>query len=596
MGSVLLCFVVFFFGAVPLSATTFVLNYMDGAKISGMYFGQWRYSTTDNASDNFVNTWDYSMERPWLEFTSVSRSDCSYGVRLYGPFSAGTYTFNLEYDISASVFSDSVSQSVTVRTDARVNLYYSSGVSVVNEGEYRHVIIDIVYVLDADSQYLELRHYSSKMVAGTAVVMPSVAVVLYDDGVEPPPVSSSSTPPASSSTPPASSSTPPASSSTPPASSSTPPASSSTPPASSSTPPASSSTPPVSSSTPPASSSEPVASSSSSSSVLDADDKPAGGDAGWYHVNFGSEGMVSNIGFSMFNTLYNNNTVISGFYDGMRNYIYSDWFRESYPLKDYLGRDTGNIALNSFSTLSVVGRAFSGVPTFRIPFYFQAGVNYRIHCDVCIDTLNVGTGSWPLWLYGSDGKLITWTNLTTGVREKNHFTIENASFTLKEDMPYIYLVVPGTLQFNDASGLKVEMHQCVLYYPQGGSSGGFEVSDDDVAAMGDMVGGVTDTIDSGAGGAGEAEEMQGRLVSLFKSGGSTQLRFPAFSLEIQGEVYEIWSEYIFDFKILDEHFGPLMVVVRMGSVVVVYIALVRYVMATWDKIFGTSPVDVDGGV
>lgn len=80
------------------------------------------------------------------------------------------------------------------------------------------------------------------------------------------------------------------------------------------------------------------------------------------------------------------------------------------------------------------------------------------------------------------------------------------------------------------------------------------------------------------------------FLDLFDSSnaGSTQLTFPGFSMQIQGTSYQIWNDVHYDLSELDTHFGGLMEVVRWATTMVVYMAVLNYLVHAFDEIFGSK--------
>lgn len=78
------------------------------------------------------------------------------------------------------------------------------------------------------------------------------------------------------------------------------------------------------------------------------------------------------------------------------------------------------------------------------------------------------------------------------------------------------------------------------------------------------------------------------VFNLFANPGSTELTFPGFRMEINGASYDVWSDTNFDLSDIDIKFGGLMSVVRFASSLLVYLALIRYLINTYHRIFGES--------
>lgn len=76
------------------------------------------------------------------------------------------------------------------------------------------------------------------------------------------------------------------------------------------------------------------------------------------------------------------------------------------------------------------------------------------------------------------------------------------------------------------------------------------------------------------------------VFNLFTNPGSTTLIFPGFGVEIDGVSYDVWADTNYNLSDLDDKFGSLMSVVRFASSLLVYLALIRYLVNTYHRIFG----------
>lgn len=76
------------------------------------------------------------------------------------------------------------------------------------------------------------------------------------------------------------------------------------------------------------------------------------------------------------------------------------------------------------------------------------------------------------------------------------------------------------------------------------------------------------------------------VFNLFTNPGSTTLTFPGFGVEIDGVVYDVWADAKYNLSDIDDKFGGLMSVVRFASALLVYLALIRYLINTYNRIFG----------
>lgn len=76
------------------------------------------------------------------------------------------------------------------------------------------------------------------------------------------------------------------------------------------------------------------------------------------------------------------------------------------------------------------------------------------------------------------------------------------------------------------------------------------------------------------------------VFNLFTNPGSTSLTFPGFGMEINGVSYDVWVDTKYNLSDIDDKFGGLMSVVRFATSILVYLALIRYLVNTYHRIFG----------
>lgn len=76
------------------------------------------------------------------------------------------------------------------------------------------------------------------------------------------------------------------------------------------------------------------------------------------------------------------------------------------------------------------------------------------------------------------------------------------------------------------------------------------------------------------------------VFNLFTNPGSITLTFPGFGVEIDGVVYDVWADAKYNLSDIDDKFGGLMSVVRFATSLLVYLALIRYLVNTYHRIFG----------
>lgn len=76
------------------------------------------------------------------------------------------------------------------------------------------------------------------------------------------------------------------------------------------------------------------------------------------------------------------------------------------------------------------------------------------------------------------------------------------------------------------------------------------------------------------------------VFNLFTNPGSTTLTFPGFGMEIDGVSYDVWADTKYNLSDIDDKFGGLMSIVRFATSLLVYLALIRYLINTYHRIFG----------
>lgn len=76
------------------------------------------------------------------------------------------------------------------------------------------------------------------------------------------------------------------------------------------------------------------------------------------------------------------------------------------------------------------------------------------------------------------------------------------------------------------------------------------------------------------------------VFNLFANPGSTTLTFPGFGVEIDGVSYDVWADTNYNLSDIEDKFGGLVSVVRFASALMVYLALIRYLINTYHRIFG----------
>lgn len=76
------------------------------------------------------------------------------------------------------------------------------------------------------------------------------------------------------------------------------------------------------------------------------------------------------------------------------------------------------------------------------------------------------------------------------------------------------------------------------------------------------------------------------VFNLFAKPGSSELIFPGFRMEVNGVSYDVWADTAYNLSDIDDKFGGLVSVVRFATSLLVYLALIRYLINTYHRIFG----------
>ena len=96
----------------------------------------------------------------------------------------------------------------------------------------------------------------------------------------------------------------------------------------------------------------------------------------------------------------------------------------------------------------------------------------------------------------------------------------------------------------------------------------------------------TSDVEAAAGLFTSIDNLTQGVFNLFANPGSTELTFPGFGMEIDGVSYDVWADTAFDLSDIDDKFGGLVSVVRFATSLLVYLALIRYLINTYHRIFG----------
>lgn len=96
----------------------------------------------------------------------------------------------------------------------------------------------------------------------------------------------------------------------------------------------------------------------------------------------------------------------------------------------------------------------------------------------------------------------------------------------------------------------------------------------------------TSEVESATGLFTSIDNLTQGVFNLFTNPGSTSLTFPGFGMEIDGVSYDVWADTKYNLSDIDDKFDGLMSVVRFASALLVYLALIRYLINTYHRIFG----------
>lgn len=96
----------------------------------------------------------------------------------------------------------------------------------------------------------------------------------------------------------------------------------------------------------------------------------------------------------------------------------------------------------------------------------------------------------------------------------------------------------------------------------------------------------TSEVESATGLFTAVDNLTQGVFNLFTNPGSTTLTFPGFGMEVDGVSYNVWEDTTYNLTDIDDKFGGLMSVVRFATTLLVYLALIRYLVNTYHRIFG----------
>lgn len=110
-------------------------------------------------------------------------------------------------------------------------------------------------------------------------------------------------------------------------------------------------------------------------------------------------------------------------------------------------------------------------------------------------------------------------------------------------------------------------------------------SDSDVNSASETLSDTSD-VEAAAGLFTSIDNITQGVFNLFANPGSTELTFPGFGMEIDGVFHDVWADTSYNLSDIDDKFGGLVSVVRFATTLSVYLALIRYLINTYHRIFG----------
>ena len=96
----------------------------------------------------------------------------------------------------------------------------------------------------------------------------------------------------------------------------------------------------------------------------------------------------------------------------------------------------------------------------------------------------------------------------------------------------------------------------------------------------------TSEVESATGLFTSIDNLTQGIFNCFSNPGSTELTFPGFGMDIDGVSYNVWDDTTYNLSDIDDKFGGLMSAVRFATTLLVYLALIRYLVNTYHRIFG----------
>lgn len=110
-------------------------------------------------------------------------------------------------------------------------------------------------------------------------------------------------------------------------------------------------------------------------------------------------------------------------------------------------------------------------------------------------------------------------------------------------------------------------------------------SDSAVSSASDSLSDTSD-VDAATGLFTSIDNLTQGVFNCFTNPGSTELIFPGFGMKIDDVSYNVWEDTTYNLSDIDDKFGGLMSAVRFATILLVYLALIRYLVNTYHRIFG----------
>lgn len=81
------------------------------------------------------------------------------------------------------------------------------------------------------------------------------------------------------------------------------------------------------------------------------------------------------------------------------------------------------------------------------------------------------------------------------------------------------------------------------------------------------------------------ETVLSRFVNLWTVTGSTELTLPGFSMEVEGVIYDVWTDKKYNLTVLESQFPALITAVRTVLVLLVWLRLLNYIIREFERFF-----------